>query len=828
MNKQIVLFGAGDFGKKACYYFGFINVYCFVDNNQERLGTSYLGKPVISLAKYLEELREFELIVAVKNYDPIIRQLADAGIFHVRVFTYDYDEPSVRIVHNYSALAEKGFFNNPGQLNDLETCIGCGSCVNICDLNAISLVEDDSGFLRPSVRLDICKYCNKCLQKCPVLYPMTENSNNPVCYAAQANDDIRLACHDGGVITLLAKMILEKNGIVFGAVRTGEFSSEIEEIKNIKELEKLNQQKHIQSNTVYSLRCVEKYLEQGIKVLYVALPCQIAGLKKYLNKNYDNLFTIDIICGSVAPLGLYKQYLKENNINTINLHQDNPFNEAYHKGLFMSDFCSDCPFSGYPRQGDLSIGDYRGIARYRYEYDDKKGTDAVISNTQKGEDLLHSAKNYLKLFEKTPMEWMRELRLTAKIPHHPMRNRFYTLVKYMSLNKAMDYCLNRKWDVCVISNLSEYNYGAELTYYSLYKFLLNEKYEPLMVQQPMDSNRRPLRTPRMFRNNPYREFDLCQLFLTKEEMFKLNEFSDTFILGSDQMWNPVLMADWDEFSDLSYIKSEKKKIAYATSFGFENWIGNEKQTAEMECALSRFDFVSTREVSGTKICNEIFNKESVMCLDPVFLLKVDEYYNLMKRSSLNCDDDYLFAYFLRLSSQSSELSVETAEILKALEKISMVLGIKVKAVIGRKIPDIECNEGIEVIEDVSVEDWLKLIANSKFVATNSFHGACFSILFNKQFITATNSLWGSNRIDSLLKIFNLCFRAKNNVCEITGKEFSEAIDYKVVNAILETEIDRSRNWLLEAMKKSSGRRITPMDLLWDKLMQLSYEMGKKL
>lgn len=829
MNKQIVLFGAGDFGKKACYYFGFVNVYCFVDNSQEKLGTSYLGKPVVSLAKYLKELREFELVLAVRNFETIARQLADAGIFHIRVFSENNGEATVKTIHNYSAMAEKGYFNEPSQLEELETCTGCGSCVNACERNAISLVEKDSGFFRPSIKKDICIECHKCLHKCPVLYPNVEEANTPICYAVQANDDIRLASPDGGFITLLAKKILQENGIVFGAMWTEDFSLEINEIDSINELNKLVQPRYIQNSVGFSLRRAAKYLEQGINVLFIALPCQIAGLKKYLDKQYHNLITIDIICDSVAPSGLYKHYLEENNIKENDLYQENLFTEAYHKGLFMSDFCSDCAFSGNPRQGDLSIGDYRGIARYRYEYDDKNGTDAVVANTKKGEDLLQSIEEDLKLFEKTPLAWLKDLRMTVKVPHHPLRDRFFALIKDMSITKAMDYCLNRKWDVCVISNLSEYNYGAELTYYALYRFLLNEKYEPLMVQQPMSSVRRPLRAPRMFKNNPYREFDLCTLFQTKEEMYKINDYSDTFILGSDQMWNPVLMAEWGEVSDLSYIKSEKKKIAYATSFGFDNWVGNEKQTMEMESTLMRFDYVSTREVSGTRICKEVFDKEAVMCLDPVFLVNTHEYINLANNSSIDCEGNYLFAYILRRSSQpSDDLFAEKVELLKTLKTISEVLGTKVKAVIGEKMPGLESyTDGIEIIENAGIEDWIKLMANSRYITTNSFHGVCFSIVFNKQFIAATNSMWGANRIASLLEIFNLGSRAKNDINDITGNEFADAIDYTGVNTILEVEKERCRSWLLEAIKNPSGRRLTRMDLVWDKLIKISYEMGNK-
>lgn len=859
MNKQIVIFGAGDFGKKALNYFDYSKVYGFVDNNPEKQGASYLGKPVFSLEKYINEFSHLELVVAMSNYKAIIDQLAAVGLFQFRLFTEVNDELSVRTIHNYSGMAKNGLFRHTEQLETLNECTGCGSCLNACTENAINIVEDEQGFLRPSIIKEKCTRCRVCLDKCPVLYPEYNNFDNPDCYAIQANDQDRLSCSDGGIGLVLAKKVLLRNGIVFGPRWNKDFSVEIKEITNESELEDFNRHKYIQSTTGLTFRKAKEYLEEGRVVFYFGLPSQIAGLNRFLGKQYNNLITIDIICGPIIPSRLFKQYLSENyDINKIDKYEfqtkdlgwidrnfavnkvifkdgsimytneSDPLMRAYHQGLCATDASLDCSFSDVPRQGDLSVGDYWGIGRYRGEWNDEKGTNAVAVNSLKGEALLKSVANQLKLMEKTPLDWFKELILPG-VYQRSIRVRFFSLLQYISFNKAVDYCLSPKWDVCVISNLSEYNYGAELTYYALYKFLLNEKFEPLMVQQPLESISKPIQNPRLFAANPYRKFDLCSIFQTKDKMYKINDYSDTFILGSDQMWNPFLMARWSGVSDLSYVKSEKKKIAYATSFGLDTWNGNEIQTLEMKNTLSRFDFVSTRELSGTTICDKVFDTKAEMCIDPVFLLKEDEYRDLANNSSIDCDGDYLFAYILKRSEDPAiQLSEETAETLKALQSIRKTLNINIKAIIGKKTANIEnLLDGIEIIEDACVEDWLKLISNSRYIVTNSFHGVCFSLLFNKQFMAAASSMWGGNRILSVLELFNLSERVKNDIFKISGEEFANKIDYTQVKNSMDAEIARCRNWLLQSIRNPSGRKLSDKDLLWNKMIKIAYKMGSK-
>lgn len=855
--KQIVIFGAGDFGKKACYYFGFNNIYGFVDNDPKKQGTRYLGKPVFSLDRYMKEFSHMELVVAISNYKAVLKQLAFAGFPKVLVFIDVNGEQSVIMVHNYRRMVEGGLITDAVKLEDIKQCTGCGACVNSCDRNAIYLTEDEHGFMRPVIKpkmKDKCVQCSKCVERCPVLYPEYKNTEDPDCYTVQASDQVRLLSPDGGIDFVLAKHVISENGIVFGSLWNDDFSVEIRGIDDESKLQGFNRHKYIQSSTGLTFREVLNYLKEGKKVLYFGLPCQIAGLKKFLALDYPGLITVDVICKPVVPSKLFKKYLNdifgkpisayefqnkdffwENRGSIVNkvifkdgsvkyTDQNDSFMEVYKHCLCVGDNCFNCPFDDFPGQGDLSIGGYWSAGIHLYEWDDRKGTDVILVNSPKGKFLLQSVKKSFKLFEKISFGWLKGMSYSVINPL--LSKRFLTLSGYSKFDKAVELCLKRKWDVCVISNLSEYNYGAELTYYALYKTLLNAKLEPLMAQQPFNSIKTPIHTPQLFKINPYRDFDLSPIFRTKEEMYKLNDNADTFILGSDQMWNPVLMAEWSGVSDLSYVRSEKKKIAYATSFGFENWTGNALQMAAMKNTISRFDFISTREASGARICGEVFGRKAEVCLDPVFLLDRKEYDNLIKHSELDCSGDYIFA-FIFSDTMPEGCRSQSLKVLEIMQRIRDTLGIDMKLIMGGiKNPGIRI-PGIEFLDYVYTEDWLKLIMNSRYVISNSFHCICFSILFHRQFMAIVHSYWGANRYKSIMDLLNIKDRIVNDIGQITGKEFLEDnIDYSDVQDIMDGHIARSRKWLLDSIKNSSEKKLMETDLIWNKLMELSYKLSK--
>ena len=145
-------------------------------------------------------------------------------------------------------------------------CSGCGACLNICPMDAISRVENEQGFFYPKVVSDKCVGCGKCTKVCPELNPYEENNEEPIAYSMRASDEIREESSSGGIFTVLANYILENEGIVCGAEMDEDFSVRHVCIDNKNDLSRLRKSKYVQSNTGHIYREVEEYLQNGKKV----------------------------------------------------------------------------------------------------------------------------------------------------------------------------------------------------------------------------------------------------------------------------------------------------------------------------------------------------------------------------------------------------------------------------------------------------------------------------------------------------------------------------------------------------------------------------------
>ena len=195
----------------------------------------------------------------------------------------------------------------------LSSCVGCESCKNICPKNAITMVRDSEGFKYPHIDSALCIDCKLCETVCPVtVKSKSDNSYELQYYAAKNLDEKeRLASSSGGVFSLLAKKILNEGGVVFGAVFSDSLEVSHESITDISEIDKLQGSKYIQSNINGSYKEALAYLKEWKKVLYSGTPCQIAGLKAFLRKDYENLITVDIICHGVPSSSVFAKYFAE-------------------------------------------------------------------------------------------------------------------------------------------------------------------------------------------------------------------------------------------------------------------------------------------------------------------------------------------------------------------------------------------------------------------------------------------------------------------------------------------------------------------------------------
>ena len=320
------------------------------------------------------------------------------------------------------------------QVENKSNCTGCGACYNVCPVGAITMQGDKYGFYKPKIDETKCIHCGLCEKICP-LDKYKSNNNEPEVFALINKDDnTRLKCASGGAFAAFAKYILEQNGVVYGVVWDENIVAIHSRAENVEQLEKMYSSKYVQANTKDSFKQAKNDLDNGKKVLYSGTPCQIAGLKSYLKKDYENLITIDLIChGIPSPLILekYKQeFLNENNekkILNLNFRSKKRGWGAFYTLIINTDkkeYCIDCSKSSYlkafgnlslnssclncqfnkiPRTADITIGDFWGVNEYDSSLNDEKGTSIILINNEKGKKILKQVELNCKL-QKIPLE----------------------------------------------------------------------------------------------------------------------------------------------------------------------------------------------------------------------------------------------------------------------------------------------------------------------------------------------------------------------------------------------------------------------------------------
>lgn len=305
-----------------------------------------------------------------------------------------------------------------------EDCCGCGACYDACPKQAIRWIPDNEGFSYPSVDKRKCVDCGLCNKVCPLQNSVAINKHNnsftPKIWGCYHKDDtIRFTSTSGGAFWGVAESFVKHGGFVAGAVFTEEFKVKHIVTNNIQELKRIKGSKYVPSDCRGIYRTILDLLKKGEKVMATGLPCQMAALRQYLGKNYDNLIIIDLICHSVtSPLAFekYKEYLeKEYGSKMIAYHPKNKEYGGWHKFAFKATFengkiyvkngmndlfteifvghdhilcrysCYDCHYKHFPQPSDITIGDFWGIDKIDPTFDSPRGISKIIINNAKGD-----------------------------------------------------------------------------------------------------------------------------------------------------------------------------------------------------------------------------------------------------------------------------------------------------------------------------------------------------------------------------------------------------------------------------------------------------------
>lgn len=311
-------------------------------------------------------------------------------------------------------------------------CSGCHACYNVCPKNAINMLEDEKEFKYPVINKEQCINCNLCEKVCPIINKK-HIVNSPKIYVCYNKDEkVREKSSSGGIFTLIAREILQRKGVVFGAAFNKDFSVSHMYIEDIEKLDMLRRSKYVQSSINDTYRQAKEFLEAGRFVLFTGTPCQIEGLLAYLGKQYDKLYTQDIVCHGVPSQKVWRKYLnyrakidnerpvginfrdkkqegwhrfslsfKYKNFEYAKNQTNDLFMKAFLRNICLRDSCYECSFRKEHRLSDITLADCWGINNINPSMDDNKGTSLILINSSKGEELYNNILEDIESYETT-------------------------------------------------------------------------------------------------------------------------------------------------------------------------------------------------------------------------------------------------------------------------------------------------------------------------------------------------------------------------------------------------------------------------------------------
>lgn len=311
-----------------------------------------------------------------------------------------------------------------------EYCTGCRACEQLCAHHAIEMKPNKEGFLSAYINKEKCVDCGLCQNRCPQNVLM-QKSEPLMSLAVRDRDDKELGLSaSGGAFAAAARMILQRGGVVIGAAYHDDMTVGHFIVERLEDLHKVQSSKYVQSNTEATYSQVKALLINGRDVLYSGTPCQIGGLRAYLRKEYDNLYTMDLICHGVASPKLFAKYLiwlggkmkgkiigydfraksygwgldymsKTKTKTKTKPSTLDPYYYHFLEGTTYRECCYRCNYCTKDRVGDITIGDYWGVEKEHPEFYSTKGVSCLLVNSEKGMRLWNLIKSEFYFLEST-------------------------------------------------------------------------------------------------------------------------------------------------------------------------------------------------------------------------------------------------------------------------------------------------------------------------------------------------------------------------------------------------------------------------------------------
>ncbi len=296
-------------------------------------------------------------------------------------------------------------------------CCGCTACQQICSHGVITMEADDDGFIFPIKNLSTCINCGLCEKVCPFSQPKYYNNTLGV-YATSVKDIVeRKRSSSGGLFYAIAKYVIENDGIVFGSILDEKLKVRHACAESVEDLAKMRGSKYVQSALYNTYKSVKEELVKGRLVYFTGVGCQVAGLKSYLMRDYDNLLTSDLVCHGTPNQKLFdahicycekkykgkvKDYKFRDNekwevCESLTIVRDSqtkifrlpsyslsPYLYSFMHAMTYRDSCYECPFAKLPRQGDITLADFWGAKKIFPNIDTKNGVSLILINSERG------------------------------------------------------------------------------------------------------------------------------------------------------------------------------------------------------------------------------------------------------------------------------------------------------------------------------------------------------------------------------------------------------------------------------------------------------------
>ncbi|MCD6184321.1 MAG: Coenzyme F420 hydrogenase/dehydrogenase, beta subunit C-terminal domain [Deltaproteobacteria bacterium] len=315
-------------------------------------------------------------------------------------------------------------------------CTGCCACMNVCKQGAIQMLENEEGFFYPNVDFDICIECQQCILVCPECNDgVVDGDLIQIAYYGWHNDDqIRKLSSSGGAFSALAEIVLENNGVIFGSAHNYKQHKVMHQSSEDVNWAALRKSKYVQSYIGNSFQRIKKFLKDGRFVLFVGTPCQVSGLRFYLQKGNESLLTCDFICHGVPSMKILNDHLSylekrekskitnvdfrpkllgwsqymlfcsfKNGSNYKKIHSVEPYLNGFLNNYTLRTSCYSCNYSAHQHHADFTLADFWGYRRYNPKINDEKGLSLILINTEKGKRFIEKLDK--KRVTLHPIEW---------------------------------------------------------------------------------------------------------------------------------------------------------------------------------------------------------------------------------------------------------------------------------------------------------------------------------------------------------------------------------------------------------------------------------------